>query len=200
MSGDTASSAIVLRRGGSLVVRVRGDDGPLGNARVELYGSPPPLHAVWHSNPGLPPVRAVSTDAEGKAALESVGLGQVWFVVRAADHVASLEGPYVIAEGQPTKAAPVRIDRGGRIVGRIVDAEGGPIAGVIVLVARESTERATIQLSTDRDGHFASPPLPDGAWKVRPAGGISGQRQVKDEGQIVNIEGQREVEVRIALP
>ena len=72
------------------------------------------------------------TDEDGAYRMTHVPPGDVDIVVFAPDHVLGAGALVVVAEGEVTSAAPITMESGEVLFGRVLDAQGAPIAGVDV--------------------------------------------------------------------
>lgn len=105
-----------------------------------LTGSPVPKCRIRLRQPGeagqiAMPVNATPTKSKGKDAAFSIFAPQPGnYVVEAAsdDYATCFSEPFSIGKGQSVNDIVVRLTRGGKITGRVVDAQGKGIGGVLI--------------------------------------------------------------------
>ncbi|MCZ6599036.1 MAG: carboxypeptidase-like regulatory domain-containing protein, partial [Planctomycetota bacterium] len=172
LRGDSGGVSIVLAKGGELVVTVSTEGQPIVGAAVEVYDFAPRPAELWRTRASpLPPPSAwplvtESTDDDGKIAVEHLAPGDYWCLVRAEALLPRVAGPYRVREGAQTPTGPIVLKSGGIIRGRITDAQGKGLGGVLVTLIGQGQITSPIQLETDEQGGFASPMLPSGSYRV----------------------------------
>lgn len=181
---DTEPVILRMRAATTVGIRVRGPDGPVAGARVELRST-----LTW---PG-------ETGDDGLALLEGVGAG--WHVLRV-----EAEGFAPHAEGFPIRGASSRQDHtvtlahGVRVEGLVADETGEPIAGARVLAVNVSepypvTDLRRDAVTTNDEGNFALPALAPGTYRFVAAHPDHAQGTTAP----THIDGQQTRFVRIAL-
>ncbi|WP_428268022.1 carboxypeptidase regulatory-like domain-containing protein [Haliangium sp.] len=157
LAADTDPAIVRLVAAGAIEVSVRGadTDAPVAGARVRV-------HAAL-------PVEA-STDGDGHARLDGLARGPHRLAVEAAGYAESVR----IARAPAAGGAPVQVEvvlvPGVPVTGRVVDADGRPVAGARVvaaeagdlLVLRDPAEEG---VPTDPDGAFTVPALAPGRYR-----------------------------------
>jgi protocatechuate 3,4-dioxygenase beta subunit len=155
---------IVLVRGNGAYGLVFGADGrPLAGASVRLSAGNP----AWRAAPGMvrpgdgPDEPRATTDGEGRFRLANLLPGRYDLHVAAEGHaplrVPGVEVPEAPADGD---LGSVYLEAGADVTGRVVDADGEPVAGVEVHVyARDLMTGMTMPSAADRvttgaDGRF----------------------------------------------
>lgn len=181
-------------------------------ARVlDPEGRPVPGARVHLQLPGYlggvpsPPRELVVADDQGDVRLSvegSDGKGSYWAWAEAPSWAPTC-GEYVSLRG-PDEAGPpdeLRLRRGGRLRGRVLEHTGAPVARVSVSVAVEQEPRsirppAIITGTSDAAGRFDLPtPLPEGLHDVRLA--AQGYAEVTVQHVPVTVERGGEVEVTL---
>lgn len=99
-----------------------------------------------------------TTDAEGAYALAGVGLGRVTLFLVRADRPPFQAGSFGVPE---TQRFDIRLRPGGTIRGRVLDEQGGPVAGATVRAGMQSTW-SPMSMQTDAEGVFAFEDVPAG--------------------------------------
>ncbi len=186
LRGEDTRVVVRSRAGGTVVGRVfsaeleeDGDD----RGRVALPGAH--VGAIPRGLRDLRFLREVleqthcQTDEDGAYRMTHVPPGDVDIVVFAPDHVLGAGALVVVGEGEVTSAAPITMEAGEKVFGRVLDAAGSPIAGVDITWPTfdfRSMRRRGMDLTfapflaqavegfvfpkTDSEGRFAAGPFP----------------------------------------
>jgi protocatechuate 3,4-dioxygenase beta subunit len=108
-------------------------------------------------------------DEAGIFVLTSVAEGEYVVEILAPDFVSEAVSGVRVTGGSITDVGTIRLRRGGRLAGTVVDATGAPVPGATVQ-ARQSGQRFRFfdagSTSTDRSGGFTIGGLPDGKVDV----------------------------------
>ncbi len=184
--GEDTRVVLRARAGGTVVGRVfsaRVDEEGDERGRVPLAGA-----HVGAIPRGLRDMRFLEevltqthceTDEDGAYRMRHVPPGDVDIVVYAPDHILGGGALVVVREGELSSAAPIIMETGDKLEGRVVDTAGEPIAGVHVTWTTFDTKimrRRGMDLTlapfltqavegfafpyTDEDGRFAAGPFP----------------------------------------
>ena len=170
---DVDDLRVELKRGGSLVIRVRASGRLLSGVPVEIYDATPPPQELFRT-PATPavaqaaaPVARASTGADGSVTFENLAAGPYWCLSRPSGFVAQVTGPEQVRDGQSTQARTVEAKKGGTLEGTVRLASGDAAAGAAVHLFGESgVTRTPIQLESDDQGRWRSPVLPGGEYRV----------------------------------
>ncbi|WP_169976898.1 carboxypeptidase-like regulatory domain-containing protein [Tautonia rosea] len=166
---SVSSASDDAERPAAVVGRVVGPDGePVADARV------------WTRVPGSRDEVEARTDADGRFWIGPLAPACPWkepVFVEADGFAQGYARPlgFSLFAGVEHELGTIRIDRGRVANGRVLDADGCPVAGgpVEILVWLESrgptSGVAAIRSATetDADGHFRTPPLPTGRLSVQ---------------------------------
>ena len=152
--------AVELTRAGALRGRVTAGGAPVPGARVHVHRPPTwgPLASFegqlltrWDSHDGRPP--STESDEEGHFELFLRGADQFLLHAEAEGHARAEAGPFELVEGQSVEDVELALTSGATLIGRVLVAEGVPLAGTVVAITRG-------------DGHVDSAVLgPDGAYR-----------------------------------
>ena len=136
-----AGSAFSQSRSGRVVGRVV--DGqtsqPVRGVRLMLFpatappaGIPPtaPI-AAQRPAPQTPMPRPIETNAVGAFEFEEVPTGRWRIRAQGAGYIATFHDPFDVSGGR-VELPDIRLDRGGVITGRLLDAKGNPFSGMLV--------------------------------------------------------------------
>lgn len=100
--------------------------------------------------------KPVSTDAEGRFAIDGVEPGIVVLFAHAQGFVAGNRDDLAVVAGRDLEGVEIVLRQGARVAGRVLDAAGEPVAGAQVMVeqsARSSMSRSQLSMS-DGDGIY----------------------------------------------
>ena len=132
-----------LNTGGFVEGQVMDDTNrPLAGAPVEVVAMP---------SDDIP--EAISADKDGRFVLGPLPPGRYQIVARVPDHV-QMESPDVRVRPEGTTSVKLRLARAARLIGRVVDERGQPLAGVSVTgmssngKAAAASEELTVLLGT----------------------------------------------------
>ncbi|HEX6885213.1 MAG TPA: carboxypeptidase regulatory-like domain-containing protein [Planctomycetota bacterium] len=156
-------AALVVRLWTSTLVRgqvVTGASGsPIQGARVQALAGP-------GGTPGEP-VGLATTDSAGRFELAEVPSGTLRLLVEHRDWTKALDGPFEVG-GAPLERR-IELGRGATVRGRLLDADGAPLAGETVsALCIAGVERArTHAATTDAEGRYALTGLAAGRHQVR---------------------------------
>jgi len=200
VEGEVQAGTVLLRSGGSLELEVRLDGDPLGGARLELYASQPAPALLW-LEPGsaaASPDRVVTSDAEGKALVEHLEPGAWWILARGSDAVPGLVGPLTLGEERRSEGT-VRLQRGGRVQGRVVENGGKPTGNALITFSGHPAVPSNVQVACGPDGRFLSPPLPPGTWELRGRWVAGRSRAATPKPTIVKVEAGKSKTVTLEM-
>lgn len=147
---------------------VMADGEPVPGAKVELgeilERGERYLLSGYPMNQRTSGTRAATTDGQGRFVLHMRGNGR--YVVRAsADGYATTESaPLELDAKQGRDGVELSLGPGGSIEGRLIDPEGGMIAGTIVAASRGDKDIRNQRVGAD--GRFAFSALTPGRWNV----------------------------------
>ncbi len=118
--------------------------------------------------PGLPPPRhRAASGPDGSFELRGLGAGVFDLTARAQGHAeVSRRGLDLTPDGGTVDVGTLRMEPGGGLDGRVVDADGEPLAGARVILARDragvpaAADPAWQPAATDRAGRFRFTGLP----------------------------------------
>ncbi|MDJ0972987.1 MAG: carboxypeptidase regulatory-like domain-containing protein [Planctomycetota bacterium] len=181
-AGETLVVDATVYRGGILEGTVRDADGqPVANARLATGFAGTRYNAT---NPGV-----ATASADGRYRMENVPLGAGRLAAWAPGHyttppegrhrnywfIANVGVPFELADEGQTIQVDIALAPSVPIGGRVVDAEGTPVAGVHV-EAKGSLQQAVLHFDpiglsavTDDEGRFALAGLPPGSWRLETA-------------------------------
>ncbi len=120
------------------------------------------------------------TDAQGRFRLPITTPGEGAYWVKPKDYAPEL---YVVPKGKRGDMGTITLKKGVSVAGRLMDAQGKPIAGVFVAIERQRGDRADRNpldlvidsggsqraAETDAEGRFTFAPLPPGEYTVKPS-------------------------------
>jgi beta-lactamase regulating signal transducer with metallopeptidase domain/protocatechuate 3,4-dioxygenase beta subunit len=119
------------------------------------------------------------TDAQGRFRLPITTPGEGAYWVKPKDYAPEL---FVVPKGKRGDMGTITLKKGVSVAGRVLDAQGKPIAGVFVAIERprgdgpdpQSLEKVLSSVirrvaETDADGRFTFAPLPPGEYQVKPS-------------------------------
>jgi hypothetical protein len=148
---------VVLQRGLSLSVIVRGPD-----------GRPAPYAAIAHTSPPSSGLRVAGyTDASGRCQMEALEAGPCELRVKRRGF-ATWIGKVEIAPKMPE--LQIALEQGKRVRGQVVDQDGRPLSGVSVYANLErdvGARTVTDSIDTDAEGRFVLADLPSEPCTVR---------------------------------
>jgi hypothetical protein len=127
-----------------------------------------PLEGIYVSPRGTD-FRTVRTDAEGRYVAEHVGVGPVQLFVNARDYVSVSADVGTVAEGGELEAAPIKLSRGGWIVGKVVPTPAPPRnLRWIGVVEPHWQDHVKVEqpASVGKDFTFRLGPLPAGVFRL----------------------------------
>lgn len=202
---DLEGLAIDMPAVGEVRGRVRDAEGrPVGGAQVSLVGSPKRAHGNSADDgsfhlPSVMPGEYRATAMKNWTPMRAPGTGDD-----------DLQGTtVVVAAGEVTTLDLVVEAPSGTISGRVVDADGGPLADAFVEATREAESAAAVAGSalrstrwggsfedrptlTDPDGRFTLQKLPPGKYT------LLAHRRGGGEGSVEHVEVGGSVEIKIA--
>jgi len=191
------SGTMFLRTGGELELFVVSDDTPVAAALAQVFTSPPPAAALWNTTALLPWVAEARTDAGGNARIGNLEQGSKWVLVRTEEHLPQLIGPIDVRDRSLARPETVVLVRGAHVYGRVLE-EGVPSSAAVVLIQGAELPSA-IQLHTDHDGAYRSPPLPSGGYQLRARPTTGTKRGEGSEPEVVELKGTQEHELDLVL-
>lgn len=167
------TGAIELRLGGpggTVQVRVLDDTGAAVPDALVFAGDALDASPLWLADGALvwrPPPFEARTDERGRAATGAFAPGRHPLFVRAAGYAPHAGWVDVSLDSAPVTAREhvVRLSRGARVQGRVVDAEGAPIAGALA-VFRTADPAQSIDVHASEDGRFRFDCAPSGSADV----------------------------------
>ncbi|HEU4420396.1 MAG TPA: carboxypeptidase regulatory-like domain-containing protein, partial [Planctomycetota bacterium] len=165
--------AIELRLGGpggTVQVRVLDDAGAAVPDALVFAGDALDASPLWLADGALvwrPPPFEARTDEHGRAATGAFAPGRHPLFVRATGHAPHAGWVEVSPDAAPVTAREhvVRLSRGARVQGRVVDAGGAPIAGALA-VFRTADPAQSIDVHASEDGRFRIDCAPSGSADV----------------------------------
>jgi hypothetical protein len=108
--------------------------------------------------------------------------GRIWLVADAPGYAGGRSGEIVIAQGERREGVEIRLVRGATIVGRVLSADGSPVARAIVqpepaaqggqaanpflVMLTASMRRDVPEVKTDAQGRFALPNMLSGSYML----------------------------------
>lgn len=151
------------------------------------------------------PTAETHTSSEGRFELAGLAAGayQVW--ADAPHAVNSVPTDLELAPGQTIPDLTLRLSRGGRIVGQVIDAEGGPDPAVQVR-ASSSGGRGSVSTNADSQGRFELGKLVPGEYELwtghhRPSAAAGPNAiTISSRSTAVHVEDGQTVEVVIGGP
>ncbi|MBI4601044.1 MAG: carboxypeptidase regulatory-like domain-containing protein [Planctomycetes bacterium] len=159
---------LTLRRGGTIRGRVTDSRGSLViGARVqaslekegpEAGETPAPSFGAG----GGPGASSPATDAEGRYEISRLDPGKYGVKAEAKDRLGASRGGIEVLDERAVEGVDLVLGDGEALAGRVVDAEGSPIAGARVVVSGSSSTQAR----TDGDGRFRLGGLTAGTHQV----------------------------------
>ncbi len=124
------------------------------NLGVTFGAVPPvPVFAPPGSTAGALPVPGFASDADGRFRIEGVPAGRVQVVARLAGYAPGTSAPRRVRAGQQLEGLRIELPRGGTLAGRVLDAQGQPVAAVRLQIEVEG-ERAARTTLSGQDGRF----------------------------------------------
>lgn len=162
--GKVDIGPVLLREGGTLHLRLRSGGEPAKDVQVQLLRTPPADTQVWSGQTGALTDSPLTSDARGELVIEDQPAGDVWVVLRGEGTVPARAGPFALTDGRVNEPAPLELERGTPIHGRIVDANGAPVS--LARVVLEGPPSPPPVFSDDA-GRYELPPLPPGRYQVR---------------------------------
>ena len=157
----------VLQQGGLLEGRVL--DAASGQAVTSFEVA---LMLKEEASAHAAPAFSAEQNEEGRFALHAPGTGPIAVLVRADGYATAERGVASIVPGQ-TLPIEVALVRACRLLGRVLDEEGGPIAGAVLTVGAAEFEPAPAGAETsaksDAEGRFAIDHLGEGSYTIQAA-------------------------------
>ncbi len=160
-------------RVGRLHVRVtKGEGQPVAGAAVNVYPGGLRQRIRWldldrtYDDPM--PAHSATTDVRGEARFDALRVGG-WVVVATSPGFApsGVSLPRFSADGELT--IDLRLEPGGRVAGRVFDAEGRTVADALVIASRTSLGRfgaVEVRARSTREGEYAFEDLPPGVLSL----------------------------------
>lgn len=184
-------AAVVPERGLAISGRVLDDESfqPIAGARVSCEPGSPHQFRKPHR---LERLQSALSDADGVFLLEGLDAGRCRAIIRAPGF-APWRRDDVEPDDAGTDLGDVELDHGMTIVGRVIDRNDRPQAGVTVEVTEDATYAyfAEATVRTDHDGWFRAAAVPAGRWVLRAERGEQRAR--------TTIEGRRDETVSAEL-
>jgi large repetitive protein len=185
---DVPSRPLVLRMEGEvrtlggLVVDAEGNF--VEGARVQLYG------------PSLSGPREIKTNDKGIFLFEGLGFGR--FVLRAATSRLVSPPQVLVIDAQTGWLPPVKmtLGPGARLVGRVLDDTGRPLAHADVEAVAGPGDDASNTVKTEKDGRFAIGPLLPGRYQLWAR--LTGHAMTAP--QDIQLRAEKESQLAIKLP
>lgn len=179
VSGENDLGTIVLSVGGSLSGFVQNAAGePVEGARVSLRvvrtgGSDEDKMAAMLLGMGdldfdfdLGGGKSGKTGADGSYLIQAIEPGTYKVRARCAGYRSFKGGEVAIADGPTTEQAPIVLERGFAITGRVVDPDGNAVAGASVSATAGFPDLAAKRTKSDTDGYFEIAGLEDKSYNV----------------------------------
>lgn len=162
---DAERLTITLDRGAFMDVRVLDSAGePVAGAWVRAFPESPADLSPFLLASSLRSLEP-ATDGEGRVRIEIQGPGRYRISARGWDREAS-----TLVEVEPGKTPQVelRLKEGAQLSGRVTGEDGWGIAGARVVFGTDKPDQAyETSVESDADGSFLSPPMEDGAYRLR---------------------------------
>jgi protocatechuate 3,4-dioxygenase beta subunit len=161
-------ATLELGEGGAVSGRVIGPDGRpvasfgIGVETIEVDGPRPyrPASVGTHD----------VNDSAGRFRFESLRPGTYWFRVQTSQYASATSERVVVRPGRESSGVTIRVGDGGRVAGRVTDADSGqPVAGASVVVFEPGSPFPPHQTRTDADGRYALDGVPPGRRSLRVA-------------------------------
>jgi hypothetical protein len=149
-----------------LVLRMQGEVRTLGGLVVDADGNFVEAARVQLYGPSLSGPREIKSNDKGLFLFEGLGFGR--FVLRAATGRLVSPPQVVVIDDQTGWLPPVKmaLGPGARLVGRVMDDTGRPLAHADVEAVAAPTDDASNTVKTEKDGRFAIGPLVPGRYQL----------------------------------
>ncbi len=162
LPGDDAPLALLLARCAKVSGAVQLPDGqPAANARIRSFRP----YALGLDSPADDASSGSRADADGRFLLDELDAGPQRIVASKADFADNAPVPFELHPGDDVRDVMLVLQRGGRLVGEVLDPEGRPLAGLGVTAScRELHVQRAVE--ADDQGKFAFDALPAGKYRV----------------------------------
>lgn len=196
----------------------QGDAGKVAGSvagRVTVKGKPAPgLEVKLRTLYGYDTLSSAKTDAQGNYKIPVVPAGKFWINVQASEYITdgrySDEGPgreVTVANGESVENADINLIPGSVISGRVMDADGKPVAGEeieLFSVEERRHHNDSFWLSggffkTDAQGNYRLYSVPPGRYVIAvgvDVAALMGEKQRGDVGGLARVNSDRFYEQR----
>jgi len=143
-------------------------------------------------------VASAKTDADGNFTIRFLAAGVYRITARKAGYAEGSVSGIRLEEGEELSGVVVELERGGAIVGRVLDEAGQPVDGALIhaWLYRGKRVARTFKTATDEQGHFRLDNLPQGNYRLRAtAKGYLNERHYED----TTVSADQESEVNFML-
>jgi hypothetical protein len=169
LPGDAAPLDLLLPRCARISGRVQLPSGqPAANARIRSFRP----YALGLDSPGGDASSGTRADPDGQFLLEDLDAGPQRVVASKNDFADNAPVAFELRPADDVRDVVLVLQRGGRLVGEVLDPAGYPLPGLPVVA---SSREAHVQrmVMSDEDGKFALDALPAGKYRViaKPAPG-----------------------------
>jgi len=168
IEGDGWAGTIQLDAGGRLLFQITCEGKAVAGAEVELVPSAPSAPQLWalrgSHRPGASGARS---DRAGRVELTSLPRGTLWLLVFAEGSPPTCTGPFTVDTSGQGSAAPIALERGARLRGRVRGADGAPVpAAQLRLTEGGGRLGFPLTLVAEEDGGYTSAWLPAGHYTI----------------------------------
>jgi len=143
-------------------------------------------------------VASARSDADGNFTIRFLAAGVYRIKARKAGYAEGSVSGIRLEEGEELSGVVVELERGGAIVGRVLDEAGQPVGGALIYAWLYRGDRVarTFKTATDEQGRFRLDNLPQGDYRLRAtAKGYLRERRYEE----TTVSADRESEVNFVL-
>jgi hypothetical protein len=162
LPGDEASLDLLLPRCAKVSGTVQLPNGqPAANARIRSFRP----YALGLDSPADDASSGTRADTDGHFLLDELDAGPQRIVATKADYADNAPAAFELHPGDDVRDVVLVLQRGGRLVGEVLDPAGFPLPGLgVVASSRELHVQRAVE--ADEDGKFAFDALPAGKYRV----------------------------------
>jgi len=126
-------------------------------------------NALVQAKLGRQVVASARTDAGGNFTIKFLAAGVYRITAQKAGYAEGSIGGIRLQEGEELSGVVVELERGGAIVGEVLDEAGQPVSGAIIYawLYRGRRVAQTFKTATDEQGRFRLDNLPQGNYRLR---------------------------------